>query len=180
MGVIPVSAYLLLIGLVILQRLAELAISKQHEIRLRARGAVEVGRGHYPWLVAMHTAFFVVLLLEIMLLSRRPAAWWWLPFIAFLLAQALRIWSMVSLGERWTTRLLILPGTAPVHRGPYRYFRHPNYLVIIVELASLPLISQAYLTAAVFTILNAVLLSIRIPIEERALAQAAGEPEICL
>jgi methyltransferase len=164
---------LVLIGLIIVQRLTELRLSKHHELHLRERGAVEVGREHYPWLVSMHVAFFVVLILEVFLLRRQPAPWWWLPFTLLLLAQVVRAWSMTTLGEHWTTRLLIVPGEVPIQRGPYKFLRHPNYLVIIVELATIPLIFQAYLTAAIFSILNAIILAIRIPIEEEALKVAA-------
>lgn len=168
--------YIALVVLVALQRLAELWVSRRNERRLRSRGAVEVGAGHYPWMVALHAAFLASCLAEV----------WWLdrPFVPALAAIAvavlvaatgLRVWTLCTLGGRWTTRVLVLPGEALVTGGPYRYLRHPNYLAVVLEVAALPLVHTAWATAIVFSAANAVLLRRRIRVEERAL-YGAGEP----
>jgi methyltransferase len=168
--------YTVLVVLVALQRLAELALSRRHERRLRSRGAVEVGSGHYPWMVALHAAFLASCLAEV----------WWLdrPFVPALAAialavlvaaTALRVWSLRTLGGRWTTRVLVLPGAALVAGGPYRFLRHPNYLAVVLEMAALPLVHAAWATALAFSAANALLLRRRIRVEERAL-YGAGEP----
>jgi methyltransferase len=167
--------YTVLVVLVALQRLAELALSRRHERRLRSRGAVEVGAGHYPWMVALHAAFLASCLAEVWLLAR--------PFVPALAAialavlvaaTALRIWTLRTLGGRWTTRVLVLPGAALVTGGPYRHLRHPNYLAVVLEVAALPLVHTAWATALAFSAANALLLRVRIRVEERALDGAGG------
>jgi methyltransferase len=164
-----------LVVLVALQRLIELAVSKRNERRLRARGAVEAGAAHYPWMVALHTAFLVSCLAEVWLLPRPFVA----PLAAVALAvlaaaSALRVWTLSTLGERWSARVLVLTGAPPVVGGPYRHLRHPNYLAVVLEIAALPLVHTAWLTALVFTVANAVLLRVRIGVEEAALSAAAS------
>ncbi len=166
--------FILLLGFVVLQRITELLISRRNERWLRAQGAYEVGQRHYPFIVTLHVAFFFSLALEVVLFRMAPAAWWWIPFLLFAAAQTLRYWSIATLGRRWNTRVLILPETEPIRRGPYRYLRHPNYVAVAIELLCLPLIFQAYFTALIFTLLNAIMMSIRIPAEARALSQKAG------
>lgn len=164
-------AYVLLIGLVAGQRLCELAVSRRHVRALMARGAREVGAGHYPWMVALHSAFLVSCVAEVWLLDRpfRPAqaAPWLVVLVA---ALALRWWTLRSLGERWTTRVMVLPGAPLVTRGPYRWLRHPNYLVVVLELAAIPMLHGAWLTALLFGAANLALLARRISAEETALA----------
>jgi methyltransferase len=162
-------SFLLFLSFLIVQRIGELILSARHERWLRAHGAVEVGQAHYPCLVVLHVAFFMALTAEVLVLRRTPADWWWIPFAFFLAAQFLRYWSIATLGHRWTTRILVLPGAPPIMNGPYRYLRHPNYLAVAIELLCIPLIFRAYLTAIIFTLLNLILMSIRIPTEERAL-----------
>jgi methyltransferase len=161
-------------SLVSIQRLLELRLSRRNERRLRARGAVECGRGHYPFMVALHALWLLSTAVEG---SRSPGA---RPgrnaLAAFLLAQPLRYWAIASLGDHWSTRILVVPGEKPVRRGPYRYINHPNYLVVVVEILALPLIFGARFTALVFSILNAVLLVVRIREEERALRELAEPP----
>jgi methyltransferase len=164
----------LAVGIVSLQRLLELGLSHRHERILRARGAVERGRGHYPLLVGLHVLWLLSTLVEGLLRGPSIPAWWPIPLALFLLAQPLRYWAILSLGEYWNTRVLVVPGTTLVGRGPYRYFPHPNYVVVVVEIATFPLIFGAWVTALVFTALNAALLFVRIRTENRALKELAG------
>ncbi len=164
----------LAVGIVSLQRLLELGLSHRHERILRARGAVERGRGHYPLLVGLHVLWLLSTLVEGLLRGPSIPAWWPIPLALFLLAQPLRYWAILSLGEYWNTRVLVVPGTTLVGCGPYRYFPHPNYVVVVVEIATFPLIFGAWVTALVFTALNAALLFVRIRTENRALKELAG------
>ena len=162
------------VGLVALQRLLELSYSRQNERRLRARGAVERGARHYPVMVTIHTLWLASTLAEGLQRGPEIPAWWPLPLAVFLLVQPLRYWAIRSLGENWNTRVLIVPGAKLVKRGPYRYFPHPNYVVVVVEVLTFPLIFGAWITAIVFSLLNAALLFIRIRTENRALRELAG------
>ena len=162
--------FLLLVALVAIGRLVELRIAARHRRALLAKGAVEVGAVHYPWMVGLHTAFLLAGPLEVWLLDRPFLPWLAAGCLVLVLtATALRWWVIRTLGERWTTRVLCLPGAPLVTGGPFRYLRHPNYLAVIMEIAALPLVHTAYLTAAVFTVLNAVLLRHRIRVEEAGL-----------
>jgi methyltransferase len=164
----------LAVGLVGLQRLLELALSRRNERLLRARGAVERGGGHYPLVVVIHASWLLSTLIEGILRGPGLPFYWPIPLALFLLVQPLRYWAIFSLGEHWSTRILVVPGADLVRRGPYRYVRHPNYVVVAVEILTLPLIFGAWITALVFSILNAALLSVRIRDENRALAELAG------
>lgn len=171
------SALLILaVTLVALQRLLELLLSRRNERRLRSRGALERGRGHYPFMVALHSLWLVSTLVEGFLRGPEVPAWWPVPFVAFLLAQPLRYWAIASLGDRWNTKILVVPGEKLVRRGPYRFLRHPNYVVVAVEIFTFPLIFGAWVTAVVFSILNAALLFVRVRAEDRALAERAEGP----
>ncbi|WP_048825203.1 isoprenylcysteine carboxyl methyltransferase family protein [Bacillus sp. B-jedd] len=158
-----------LITFVILQRLIELMIARRNEDRMKREGAIEFGSGHYPWMVLMHIGFFLSLFLEVLVLKKNVSPFW--PFLVslFLVAQAGRIWALASLGKYWNTKIIVLPGAEPVRKGPYRFLKHPNYVIVTLELLVIPLLFNAYITAAVFAILNAIMLSIRIPAEESAL-----------
>jgi methyltransferase len=162
------------IALVATQRLLELVLSRRNERRIRARGAVERGRGHYPLMVALHALWIVSTLVEGILRGPEVPALWPVPLALFLLAQALRYWAVFSLGESWNTRILVVPGAKLVRRGPYKYLDHPNYVVVVVEILAFPLIFGAWVTALVFTALNAALLYMRIREEDRALAELSG------
>jgi methyltransferase len=164
----------LAVGLVSLQRLLELGLSRRHERILRARGAVERGREHYPLMVGMHLLWLLSTLVEGLLRGPDLPSWWPIPLALFLLVQPLRYWAIFSLGEYWNTRVLVVPGTTLVRRGPYRYLPHPNYVVVAVEMATFPLIFGAWATALVFSALNAALLFVRIRTENRALKELAG------
>jgi methyltransferase len=166
--------YTLLVAAVALGRLIELRIAERHRRRLMARGGFESGAGHYPWMVALHTAFLLCCPLEVWLLDRPFLPALAAAMLALLLgAVGLRWWVIATLGERWTTRILILPGTSPVAGGPYRFLRHPNYLAVVAEIAALPLVHTAWTTALAFSMLNAWLLRVRIRAEEKALAGAS-------
>jgi methyltransferase len=156
------------------QRLLELIYSRRNERRLRARGAVERGVGHYPVIVAVHTLWLGSTLVEGLLRGPEIPVLWPLPLAALLLVQPLRYWAILSLGMNWNTRVLVLPGEKLVRSGPYRFFPHPNYVVVGVEILTFPLIFGAWITAVVFSLLNAALLYVRIRTENRALEELAG------
>ena len=152
--------------LVAAQRLGELVYARRNESRLRARGAVESGASHYPLFILLHGAW----LLAVFLLIPPDRAPSWPLLAVFVLLQAARVWVMATLGPYWTTRVLSLPGAPLVRRGPYRWVRHPNYVIVAAEIAVLPLAFGAWWIAIVFSLANALLLRHRIGIEERALA----------
>ncbi len=164
----------LAVALVAAQRLFELVLARRNERRARARGAVERGQRHYLLIVVLHTLWLVSTLVEGLLRGPDIPAFWPVPLALFLLVQPLRYWAIFSLGERWNTKILVLPGEKPVRRGPYRYIDHPNYVVVVVEILTFPLIFGAWITALVFTVLNAVILSVRIREENRALSEFSG------
>jgi methyltransferase len=164
----------LAVALVAVQRLFELVLARRNERRARARGAVERGQRHYLLIVALHTLWLVCTLVEGLLRGPDIPAFWPVPLALFLLVQPLRYWAIFTLGERWNTKILVLPGEKPVRRGPYRYLDHPNYVVVIVEILTFPLIFGAWITALVFTVLNAAILSLRIREENRALSEFSG------
>lgn len=141
---------------------------------MRSQGAFEVGAVHYPIMVAMHIAFFVSLIGEVILFNRPLSPLWLLLLILFIIAQAFRVWCLTSLGKFWNTKIIILPGADVVQKGPYKFIRHPNYLVVTIELIVLPLLFSAYFTAIIFTLLNMWMLSVRIPTEEKALKEATN------
>jgi methyltransferase len=154
------------------ERLAELVVSTRNARWSVERGGVESGRGHFPPMVALHTALLVACLVEVLAADRPFVAWLGWPMLVLALAsQALRWWCITSLGPRWNTRVIVVPGLAPLTRGPYRFLRHPNYVAVVVEGFALPLVHTAWTTALAFTVLNAVLLlGFRLPAENRALA----------
>jgi methyltransferase len=164
-------ASVVVLGLVTAQRLSELVIARRNTRRLMARGAVEVGASHYPLIVILHAAWLAGLWLLAWNLPVRPI---WL--CAFLFLQGLRLWVLTTLGERWTTRIVILPGAPLVAKGPYRFVQHPNYLVVIGEIAVLPLTFGLVWYAVAFSLLNAAVLAIRIRGESRALSVAGDQP----
>ena len=166
--------YVLLIAVVACERLAELVIARRNLAWSLERGGVEVGAGHYPVMVVLHTAFLVGCLAEVILLDRPflPALGWSMLAIV-VAAQVLRWWCITSLGPRWNTRVVVIPGAPRVNGGPYRLCSHPNYVAVVAEGIALPLVHTAWITALVFTILNAALLTRRITTENSALARLA-------
>ncbi|MFC7500248.1 isoprenylcysteine carboxyl methyltransferase family protein [Enterovirga sp. GCM10030262] len=165
------SAAVVILALVTAQRLAELALARRNTRALLARGAHEVGAGHYPLIVTVHALWL--------------ASLWWLapgeaidwPLIGlFLILQLARLWVLATLKERWTTRVIVLPGEPLVTGGPFRFVRHPNYAIVVAEIAVLPLAFALWEVAAVFTVLNAAVLAVRIRAEERALGSDRLSP----
>jgi methyltransferase len=165
------TAFTVLVALVALERLAELVVSKRNAAWSLARGGRETGRGHYPVMVALHTGFLVAMLVEAWV--RRPdvpAALAWTMLVLVLASQGLRWWCIATLGHRWNTRVIVVPDLPPVVGGPYRLLRHPNYVAVVVEGLALPLVHAAWITAVVFTLANAAVLTVRIRTEDAALA----------
>jgi methyltransferase len=171
--VTSVRLYLALLVLVALERGVELLLSTRNARLALARGAVETGQGHYPVMSVFHGAFLVSCALEVVILQRPfPGAVGWIALAVVLAAQALRYWAVATLGWRWNTRIVVVPGAVPITGGPYRFVRHPNYVAVIAEMLALPLVHGAWLTAIAFSLGNAWLLRVRIRAEEQAL----GEP----
>jgi len=164
---------IILLAFVTIQRIGELVLAHRNTARLKARGAVETGAEHYPLIVGLHAAWVVGLWA---LAWDRPVNMGWLA--VFLVLMALRIWTLASLGERWTTRIITLPGEPRVRRGPYRFISHPNYVVVVGEVAVLPLAFGLNVYALVFSFLNASVLWIRIRAENAALAAAEGREAV--
>jgi methyltransferase len=177
MGDSSVWLFTVLVVLVGLERLAELVVSQRNARWSLDRGGVEVGRGHYLPMVVLHTGLLVGALVEVWV--RRPEA---VPVLAgtmlalVVASQALRWWCIATLGRQWNTRVIVVPGLSLVRRGPYRWLPHPNYVAVVVEGFALPLVHSAWITATVFTVLNAALLTVRIRVESTALSRLAPEP----
>ncbi len=166
--------YTVLIAVVALERLAELVVSKRNAAWSFERGGVETGQRHYVVMVVLHTGLLVGALLEVWLLHPEfhPALGY--PMLALVVASlALRWWCIATLGRRWNTRVIVVPGLPLVTGGPYRLTSHPNYVAVVVEGLALPLVYSAWITAVVFTACNAVLLTVRLRVENAALATAA-------
>jgi methyltransferase len=168
----PLRLYLGLVAAVALERGLELGLSRRNVRAALAAGAVEAGRGHYPAMVALHAALLASCAAEALLFPSPPPPAVALAVAGVLAAQGLRWWAVLTLGRRWSTRVLVVPGAAPVTGGPYRFLRHPNYLAVVVEVACLPLAWGSWRTALAFTLGNALLLRARIRAEEAALGPA--------
>jgi methyltransferase len=162
-----VTAVQIILGAVLLQRLAELLLARRNTQRLLDAGAVEIGAAHYPYIILLHAAWLAALVL--LTPDHAPVNYGWLA--VFLGLQAGRVWILVSLGRYWTTRVLTLPGAPLVRRGPYRYLRHPNYVVVAGEIAVLPLVFGQWQIALLFSALNFLVLRERIRVENEALAE---------
>ncbi|MEU1532929.1 isoprenylcysteine carboxyl methyltransferase family protein [Streptomyces fagopyri] len=166
-----------LVAAVAVERAVELVVARRNQRWSAARGASVSGQGHYPVMVALHTGLLAGCLTEVWLAARPflPVLAW--PMLAVLVAaQGLRWWCISVLGPRWNTRVIVVPGLPLVTGGPYRLLRHPNYAAVVAEGVALPLVHTAWITAAVFTVLNAVLLTVRIRCENRALAAVTAPP----
>ena len=162
-----------LIALVVAVRFVELGVAKRNRAWAMERGGVESGAEHYPVMVTLHTALFVGCLLEVPLADRPFLPWLGWPMLALLAgAHALRWWCIRTLGPQWNTRVIRVPGAPLVSGGPYRWLPHPNYVAVVVEGFALPLVHTAWITALAFTVLNALLLRVRLRVETEALATA--------
>lgn len=167
--------FVLLVLSVGLERVAELVVSRRHLRWAMANGGREYGAGHYPAMVTLHTALLAGAVVEV-LTAHRPfvPGLGWTMLVIVVAAQTLRWWCIGSLGLRWNTRIVVVPNLALVTEGPYRWFRHPNYVAVVAEGVALPLVHTAWLTAVLFTGLNFWLLSVRIGAENAALATAVA------
>jgi len=166
--------YTLLVLAVAMERLVELRIARRNRAHALALGGREYGAGHFPFMSVMHTCFLLACVAEPWLLPRpfHPALA--ATAASFLVAaQLLRYWCIVTLGERWNVRVIVVPGMELSTNGPYRFLRHPNYVAVVTEMVALPLVHTAWLTALVFSALNAAVLAVRVRVEERALGRNA-------
>jgi methyltransferase len=162
--------YYLLILAIGIERLVELIVSKRNAQWAFAHGGKEFGRGHYPVMIAVHAALLIGCVVEVWALHRPFLEWLGWPMLAVVaLSQALRWWCVTTLGRRWNTLVIVLPQAPLVRRGPYRWLHHPNYVAVVTEGVALPLVHTAWLTALGFTAANALLLSVRIRVENEAL-----------
>lgn len=164
--------YFVLVAAVACERVAELVRARRNARRSLARGGVEHGRRHYPVIVVLHTGLLVSCVVEVAFAHRPFLPLLGVPMLALVvLAQGLRWWCITTLGEAWNTRVIVVAGASRVRSGPYRILPHPNYVAVVVEIAALPLVQSAWITATAFSIANAVLLAVRIRCENAALAQ---------
>lgn len=162
--------YTLLVAAVAGERVVELVVARRNLAWSRSQGGIEVGFSHYPVMVVLHVGLLVGCLAEVALLDRPFLPWLGWPMIAVLVAaQALRWWCIATLGHRWNTRVIVIPGARRINGGPYKVFSHPNYVAVVAEGIALPLVHSAWITAVVFTVLNAALLTARIRTENTAL-----------
>jgi len=161
--------FIIFLSIVIIQRISELFLSNKHEIYLKSQGGIEYDKKGYKYIVVMHNLFFISLVLEFIFLKRVLNQYWEILIIIFILTQFLRYWAIISLGNRWNTKILVLPDSNLVKAGPYKYLKHPNYIAVIIELAVIPILFSCYYTTIVFSILNLIVLNRRIRIEEEAL-----------
>lgn len=170
--VTSVVLYLAFLGLLYLERAVELLVSRRNARLAFAAGGVETGRGHFAVMVVVHALFPLACAVEVLALRRAfPGVVGYAALAVALAAQVMRWWVVATLGPQWNTRIIVVPGAKPVTGGPYRYLRHPNYLAVMLEAVSVPLIHGAWLSAIAFVLANVALLSVRIPAEERALGE---------
>jgi len=161
--------FVFFIAFIVILRIAELLLSKMNELWLLQHGAVEYGKRHYLLIVAMHILFLISLLLEYDI--QQPSKYSSSFLIFYLVLLALKVWVISSLGKFWNTKIFHITGFPLIKKGPYKYIKHPNYIIVIAEIAVIPLIFHLFYTAVIFTLLNAILLSVRITEENKALEQ---------
>lgn len=166
------AVFLIVFLIIVCQRVLEVIYARKNEERMKKAGAIEVGADHYKWIVLLHVFFFISFLIEVSLKGVQFGNGWFVFLVIFVVAQILRVWTLISLGRYWNTKIIVLPGAQRVATGPYKWIPHPNYVIVAMEIAALPLIFGAWVTAGFFSIANALLLLfVRIPAEERALQQ---------
>ncbi|MFK8882526.1 isoprenylcysteine carboxyl methyltransferase family protein [Bacillus velezensis] len=161
----------LFIMLLAAQRIAEMIVARRNEQKVKKQGAVEYGERHYPFLVLMHVFFFVSLTAEVAAFQKTLSPRWAAIICIILFVQGIRYWALLSLGRYWNTKILVVPDAELVRKGPYKWMKHPNYAVVILEFIFLPLLYGAYWTLFLFSILNACMLTVRIRVEEKALEE---------
>ncbi|HLR40912.1 MAG TPA: isoprenylcysteine carboxylmethyltransferase family protein [Virgibacillus sp.] len=160
----------IVIFFIICQRLTELLIAKSNEKWMIERGGIKLGEEHYKWFILLHSLFFLSIMLEVLFQTERTQSLNVFLFVIFIVTQLGRIWCIATLGRFWNTKIIILPRVALIRKGPYKYVKHPNYIIVAVELFIIPLLFGAYFTAFLFPVLHFLLLKIRLPQEEKALA----------
>jgi methyltransferase len=160
--------FIIFILFVIAQRLSELYIARGNEKWLRSQGAVEYGKEHYLFIVALHTLFIISIIVEYILRGNAQIDFVFLILFALLLL--FKFWALSSLGKYWNTKIFRVPGAGPVKKGPYKLFKHPNYFIVICEIAIIPMVFHLYYTAIIFTVLNAIMLTVRIKVENKVWA----------
>lgn len=160
--------FIIFITFLIFQRFTELYISKRNEKWLLSQGAIEYGRKHYPYIVALHTLFIISLIAEYYLTGGQSISY--IALSLFILLLAFKYWVLSSLGTYWNTRIYRVPGAVAVRKGPYKLLKHPNYVDVVLEIAIIPLVFHLYYTALIFSVLNAIMLSVRIKVENKVWA----------
>ena len=156
-------SFILFISFFILQRLSELLIARRNEKWLLAKGAVQYGQSHYPFMIALHTIFIFSIIAEYVLDGQPPISWLFLAIYLFVLS--FKFWALASLGKYWNTKIFRVPGVSPVKKGPYKFLKHPNYIEVVCEVAVIPLVFHLYYTAVIFSLLNVAMLAVRLRVE---------------
>lgn len=164
--------FILFISFLIFQRLSELWIARRNEKWLLSQGAVQYGQSHYPFMIVLHTLFILSLIVEYLAKGGTQVSWVFL--ILFLAILVFKYWTLSSLGKYWNTKIYRIPGVYPLKRGPYKFLKHPNYMEVACEIAFIPLIFHLYYTAIIFTVLNGIMLTIRIQVENKVWAHRNG------
>ncbi|HLS61680.1 MAG TPA: isoprenylcysteine carboxylmethyltransferase family protein [Virgibacillus sp.] len=172
MAIWMVGFLIFLIG----QRLIELFIAKRNEAWMKRRGGIEIGDKHYKWFILLHTLFFMSMLVESIVRNNHDIQLNYVLFSLFIMLQIGRVWCIYSLGRFWNTKIIVIPHVHLIRSGPYRYLKHPNYVIVAMELIVIPLFLTAYITALIFPFLHILLLMVRIPSENRALNEQAISP----
>ncbi|PEL11727.1 hypothetical protein CN601_09985 [Bacillus sp. AFS017336] len=157
---------------IIIQRVVELGIAKNNEKKLKQRGAIEFGQAHYKYFIILHSMFFLSILIENYFVQYVEIEFFTFLLILFIILQLARVWVISTLGERWNTKIIILPNEKLVKDGLYKYIKHPNYIIVTVELLVIPIMFHAYITTVIFSICNLMLLKVRIREENKALLQS--------
>lgn len=163
--------FYILFSLLLVQRAAELFVARKNEKWMKDRGGIEYGNSHYRYIVILHILFLISLFSEAIFTQKGISQFWYIIVPIFIFTQIIRYWAVTSLGPYWNTKIIIVPDDVVVSKGPYQYIRHPNYVVVALEIIFIPLLFQAYFTSVCFTLLNILMMAIRIPAEEKALQQ---------
>ncbi|OLS40294.1 isoprenylcysteine carboxyl methyltransferase family protein [Bacillus sp. MRMR6] len=166
-----IAVFIIFYLFIIIQRLAELMIAKKNEQWMKGKGAIEFGTKHYRVMVFMHALFLVSFFAEKIIFNRSLSGMWVALLLVFAGTQFLRFWAIYSLGKYWNTKIIVLPKADVIRIGPYQYIKHPNYLVVSIELLIIPLLFNAYITAFIFSLINTIVLAVRIRAEEQALRE---------